>query len=338
MDTAGQLINVAGVVMLLRDITQADEAALVKLHHQVFDSGVTEDWFHWKYRSGKGQGVGLWLNDEMIAFCGGVPRNFCHLGKTHQQIQIGDVMVRPDWRGVLTKHGPFFHVSKAFYLSRIGSNKAFEAGFGFPSSRHLRLAIKLNLLEQVGEMYELAWHTSTPTNKTSFTPQAWSWRCESLDLLDPSADLCINTCWQRMRASMPQHLIGERHADYIRWRYQQRPGTEHIYLAIKRFWQRQPVGIAIFSCQVDGKSTRWLDWIGRPQDLPMAATLCWQTLERAGQSSMVIWASNQVAEYLTPIANTKHFVTPIGAPCVSAFCEPRDQLPWWFMGGDTDFL
>ena len=38
MDTAGQLINIAGVVMLLRDMTQADEAALVKLHHQVFDS------------------------------------------------------------------------------------------------------------------------------------------------------------------------------------------------------------------------------------------------------------------------------------------------------------
>ena len=339
MDAVADSVNVAGIPMQLRDIRQADEQALIALHNLVFETGVNSTWFGWKYIAGQGRGVGLWLNNEMLAFCGGIPRKFCLQNTGHSYLQIGDVMVRPDWRGVLTRHGPFFHVSRSFYSSQIGVDKSFEVGFGFPSARHLRLADHLQLLEQVGEMHELGWHRSASGSVPAPSTRPWGWRCTPfhLDGTDASAD--VNRCWRQMKADMPDMLVGERDASYLRWRYQQRPEVQHVYFSIKRPWQYQPAGIAVMRYLEDGESVRWLDWIGKPAELPTAAALCWQALQSAGKKTMLLWASSMVADQLRQVANTHQFVTPIGAPRESLLTyTTAGHVPWWFMGGDTDFL
>jgi hypothetical protein len=88
---------------------------------------------------GGGEGVGAWHDGRLVAHCGGLPRNILHQGILQHDLQIGDVMVAPEWRGILTRHGPFFHVSKKFYDSRLGRKNRFHMGFGFPNARHLRL-------------------------------------------------------------------------------------------------------------------------------------------------------------------------------------------------------
>ena len=114
MTAPQQGIVVAGRAMELRQVKPEDGPALVGLHQQVFGAGADLAWFDWKYGAsqGAGLGMGLWHDGQMIAFCGGVPRRFQLPDQAQRDaayVQIGDVMVRPDWRAVLTRRSVFFY-------------------------------------------------------------------------------------------------------------------------------------------------------------------------------------------------------------------------------------
>jgi hypothetical protein len=341
MNAQPQDIVVAGQAMRLRPLCPADAPALIGLHNQVFGSGVDRQWFNWKYGagSGAGLGIGLWHDGQMIAFCGGVPRQFC-LGDLPQTraafLQIGDVMVRPDWRGVLTRRGVFYTVSQAFYDTYIGANAAFAAGFGFPSARHLQLADKLGLLRGVGEMVELSWSSAAATPSDT---SLWRWRLQPITPEQDGFDKTLATCWARMRQSLPRALLGERTPAYVRWRFGSRPHAQCEFWALKRPWPSRPLGLLVVSQPVAGQPCRWLDWIGPAQGLALAGRMAWRRVQGAGVQQMSTWASAEVAALLGPQAHSQQAAAPIGAPTRSLLPSPGSlAMPWWFMAGDTDFL
>jgi len=353
MNSQQQDLVVAGRPMALRPLSAGEAPALIALHNQVFGSSVDGAWFDWKYGAGTGGGLGmgLWHDGQMIAFCGGVPRQFC-LGSQLQMgtayLQIGDVMVRPDWRAVLTRRGVFYTVSQAFYDAQIGANAAYAAGFGFPSVRHLKLAEKLGLLRGVGQMTELLWNVQWSVSKaTVHTPKhtspavrnPWFWRLQALQADQSSFDQEASACWAAMRGSLPKALLGERSPNYLRWRFASRPHRRCVFWALKRPWSSRPLGLAVLSEPVAGQSCRWLDWVGPAQALPLAAQLVWRQVQGTGASQMSVWASAQVATLLAPHAHRQQAASPIGAPTHSLLPEHSGHAPaWWFMAGDTDFL
>jgi len=341
MNSQQQDLVVAGRPMALRPLSAGEAPALIALHNQVFGSSVDGAWFDWKYGAGTGGGLGmgLWHDGQMIAFCGGVPRQFC-LGSQLQMgtayLQIGDVMVRPDWRAVLTRRGVFYTVSQAFYDAQIGANAAYTAGFGFPSARHLKLAEKLGLLRGTGEMVELIWSSA------AFTPSdtsLWRWRLQPITPGQDGFESTLSTCWARMRQSLPNALLGERTPAYVRWRFGSRPNTHCEFWALKRPWPSRPVGLLVVSQPVAGQPCRWLDWIGPAQGLALAGRMAWRRVQRAGVQQMSTWASSEVATLLGPQAHSQHTVAPIGVPTRSLLPSAGSfAIPWWFMAGDTDFL
>lgn len=336
MNAATETPLIGGQAMTLRDVTPADRADLLALHQRVFGAPVDAAWFDWKYRQGGGEGVGLWRQGQLIAHCGGVPRAIWHAGVRQHDLQIGDVMVAPEWRGILTRRGPFFHVSKRLYDSRLGAGRRFHAGFGFPSARHLQLAVKAGLLWHGGVMTALHW--ATPAGSTGLS--RWRWHVSPLSPGAATFDATIDLAWERMRKAAPGLSIGERNAAYARWRYTRRPAHEHLFLQLRRPWQRQALGVAVLARATAQQPAQWLDWIGPLALMPQACTMCRAEAARAGAAGLTAWASRAVLERLADTGMAAQAeVAQIGVPTASDVpAGSVADLDWWFMGGDTDFL
>ncbi len=344
-----QVVQVGGADLHLCDVTAADMAAVLALHTQVFGPDVDAHWFGWKYGQepdeGGGQAVGAWQGDHLIAFCGGLPRSLWQGGRRLQGLQIGDVMVHPAWRGILTRHGPFFHVSDGFYTSRLGAvgTRPFQLGFGFPSDRHLRLAVLLGLLQDDGEMQALHW----PLARSGLKALPWHWHWQALESSNAQFDQAGNQAWAAMLAQAGGLMLGQRDAAYLRWRFVARPDSvtaspasapRYRFFGLRRRWSATWAGVAVLDLR--GEQAHWLDWVGPLTLMPLASTACRLEAARAGATGLTAWASAAVAEQLEPTGVVERTVCAgVGVPVRSA--PPPSGLPgsrWWLMGGDTDFL
>ncbi len=340
-------VQVGQAALTLRDIAPSDRAAVLALHTLVFGPDVDAAWFDWKYGAalaqGRGQGVGAWHDGVLIAFCGGVPRTLWRDGRRVCGLQIGDVMVQPAWRGILTRRGPFFYVSQHLYESQLGAlgQRPFQLGFGFPSARHLRLAVLRQLLHDGGVIEALYW----PSAATPALP--WHWRWQALTPTQPDFERIVNRAWQAMQVQAGGLTLGQRDAAYVRWRYTERPpavGTpaeapkRYRFYVLRRAWPGSAVGVAVLD--VRAGPAHWLDWIGPIDWINTANQACRLEAARVGAAELTTWASPVLARQLAPSGiERRHVCAGFGLPVSSDLQAPElTSLQWWLMGGDTDFL
>jgi hypothetical protein len=329
--TMGQ-VEIGGKALQLRDLSPLDRENFLALHRRVFGSDAGDAWYEWKYAGGGGLGTGLWHDGQMVAHCGGVPRRLWLAGRIRRGIQIGDVMVAPEWRGILTRQGPLFHVSRQFYSAHVGEHAGADIAFGFPSERHLRLAVVLELLWDGGPIHALSWQPQS-------TPQhlpGWFWHWIELHAADPAFDAQVNSAWDKMRAAAGDLCLGERRADYVRWRYCERPGRRAHFFALRRPWSSAPAGIAVLD--LGSPDAQWLDWIGDPACIDAASRACLAEAGRRGARSMQAWTSPVVTQSLSGFA-AQSVTAWLGIPRASSLpAGGVAGMRWWLMGGDTDFL
>ena len=344
-----QTIQVGEIAFTLRDVLPGDMAAVLALHTHVFGPDVDACWFEWKYgqsaNQGHGQASGVWQGDELVAYCGGIPRTLWQDHKSINGLQMGDVMVHPAWRGILTRRGPFFHVTQSFHNSRLGpkNNKPFQLGFGFPNARHLRLGVMLGLFRDSGAIECLHWSPSTkPAQRLP-----WKWRFQALSPSQARFDRSIDNAWQSMAASCPGLMLGQRNAAYLRWRYADRPtpnGTSgaaqprYQFFELFRPWSSVSSGVAVMDLRAT--SAHWLDWVGPLELMPLACMACRHEAARAGASALTAWSSSAVAHQLEGTDIIRRDVCAGLAVSAASDLEPEDVpgIRWWLMGGDTDFL
>jgi hypothetical protein len=330
---SGVQAEIAGQQVVVREVAPHDRDELVRLHVEVFGPGAGDAWHDWKYGQGRGLGIGVWHEGRLIAHCGGLPRTLWFGGRARAAVQIGDVMVHPQWRGVLTRRGPFFHASAAFYETHVGPG-AFDLAFGFPNERHLRLGERTGLVWDAGVVHSLEWDCgAAPPQRPGF-----GWRAATLAWDAPGFDDTIDKCWQAMHAAQGDLVLGQRDAAYVRWRYPQRPGQHYQAIALRRWWSAEPVGVAIVD--LDAAPARWLDWIGPPALLPTALRACLAHAHRGGATRLSLWATPAVRESLAD-SGVLHTATTawLGVARRSLIApEELSGLRWWLLGGDTDFL
>lgn len=341
-----ETVQVGGHTLTVRDLGIGDESAIVGLHTLVFGPQVDAPWLRWKYgqesHQGLGQAVGAWHGNTLVAFCGGVPRTLNLHGKVWRGLQLTDVMVHPQWRGILTRKGPFYHASFRFYQSRMGNLQThpFQLGFGFPSQIHMRLAEKIGLAWDAGHIQTLHWQPA-PAD-----PLSWAWRWQEIFPTDADFDTHINTAWAVMEKETRGLTLGHRHAAYWRWRYVDRPpaiGMIHTearyrYFMLRRPWSRRACSVVVMDLR--SPVAHWLDWVGSVQSLPLAVQALRHQAAQSGARDITAWASAKVAQQLegTGIV-AKEVCAWLGVPCNSDMQGiPVADLNWWLMGGDTDFL
>ena len=333
---AVQDLHMAGMALVLRAIQPddpSDRDALLELHNAVFGSSVGVDWFDWKYRDGCSVGIGLWQGRSLIAHCGGVPRSFWQADQMSRFLQIGDVMVVPNWRGVFRRDNPFSAVSRALYGQFLGADKPFKVGFGFPNDRHMRLAVKTGLAWHVADMHQLCW--DTPSHHTGMT---WTWRV--VELPQSWNELTqVAHSWRNMQTSLvPARLrAGVRDHAHVLWRYLKRPDQAYRFAAIKRPWRRSWLGIVVMSEQNPGQ---WLDWIGPIEAMPLACLGAQSMARKYGAPQLTAWCSPPVEAYLQhTMVVSRSLAARVCVPINSDLKPDLDgEFSWWLMGGDTDFL
>lgn len=313
------------------------------LHRGVFNSEVDVSWLTWKYgmgdAQGHGVGAGLWDGAELIAHCGGVPRELLAGGREISGLQIGDVMVRPDWRGVLVRQGPFYHVSSHFYRHMVGKDSPFDVGYGFPNARHLKLAVTCGLLLDGGPIIAPCWEVSTYKE-----PQRWSWfwRVREQTGVVRTTVQVTEAAWFAMRLDLGRRdmLFGARSAHYIQWRYLAPPHTaRYRFFSLERRWGGAPVGWMVLDVSNPGVAV-WLDWIGPLVYMPAAWQGVMRMARELGKPEMSLWATSAVIDAAAaPKPRDATEAARLGIVNGSlpvALNTQRDN--WWLMGGDTDFL
>lgn len=342
-------VQVGDTTLTLRDMAPDDVTAVLALHEHVFGPGADARWFAWKYgqglSQGRGRAIGAWHDGQLVAYCGGLPRTLRLHNTNLRGLQIGDVMVHPAWRGILSRRGPFFQVSKRFYDSQIGAtdSRPFELGFGFPNERHLRLAVLLGLLRDCGLIQSLRWSSLPALNFRL----PWFWRWQPLLPSNPHFDRKVNVAWTRMQADLPDVVLGQRDAAYMRWRYVDRPRensphaetTPRYHLFELRYaWSNVSSGVAVLD--LASATPHWLDWVGAVGLMPLASQACRMEAARAGASELMAWASSAVANLLSHSDIQSSVVCAgLGIPAASDLQSHNiADIQWWLTGGDTDFL
>lgn len=317
---------------LLRTVEPEDAPDVVALFTRVFGTPPPEGWYAWKYGAEglQGRAVGLWDEDgRLVAHYGGTPRHLLWRGSPVAAVQIGDVMVAPEARGLLSRRGPFFQVCSAFFEHWVGLDKPFALAFGFPNMRHMRLGVKLELYHDLGVIAAAHWNAGT--NQLPF-----GWRAVEIDVRAPEFDRIIERAWREQAEEGNDRILGVRDSDYVRRRYVRRPGLIHHFLMCKR-WAFGPTAVAIV--RQEGGTLRWLDFIGPRQSLPAAAGSVRLFAAKVGATVVETWASCASAPDLQ---TTGAAIGPEAARFALArasLCQ-ADVLTrnGWWLAGDTDFL
>ena len=331
----------------------------VQAHREVFASKVDTGWFDWKYAKPANPGWALWDGapgaSPLVAHCGGIARTLLDRGRPRAALQIGDVMVRAPWRRAARRSGAFFRVSDAFYAHHLGPGRHFEWGFGFPSHRHLKLAMALGLLQDAGPMMSAVWPAASVhvprANGAGGTPVAMQGRLGSARtwLVQRLADgavlrQALAGAWRSMRSDASAWVLGERSPETVLWRHLQKPTAAGQwpaqFWAVQRAGRSAPVGVVIVGPGAGPTAAHWLDWVGPPRMLPLGLQAAREAAACAGCSEVHAWLSAGPWRLLGPSATlAQREVARIGIPSASSLsAQEAINCPWWFMGADTDFL
>lgn len=299
------------------------------LFEATFGYPVSSKHFRWKYRDARHPGVGLRAADgSLVAFYGGMPRAIHYFGRPETAVQVGDVMVRPDTQGVLSKNGPFRRCCSTYIERSIGHDRPYLLGFGFPERRAMRLAEKQGLYVCVDEIQELSWPAEAGRP---------GWLTSTRPINHGNID-CINALWQQMAPHFHDAIIGVRDADWFDKRYRQHPeGHYSLWLTVHR-WSRKPL-VAFVLRERQDDSVELIDIVGAPDQFVHAVASARRHAGKLGKSrltawmtrsQLALWRATQPASTDTGVRVPLSVITPGPSPD-----EVRGH--WWLMGGDTDF-
>lgn len=319
----------------IRNIGPDDAAAVLTLFNAVFEQQTPPAWFAWKYGPGHGEAVGMWDEEgRLVAHYAGIPRLLAWQERTVPGLQIGDVMVTPGMRGIMTRKGPFQQVCSLFFAQRVGADRPYRIAFGFPNQRALKLGTTLGLYRDAGIITQLRW----PARRASLP--LWLSR-SALDASDRSADQQVETAWLSMRRDFEDFVLGVRDADYLRWRFIARPDRQYRLLVLRKRLTGTTLAIVVMRLAED--SAELLDVIGPRKAFPAAVDAARDEAARFGAKSLSAWASPAAAAVFRSAGGGEMEELPSGA--FMALARPEDYSAeeatatrWWWMGGDTDFL
>lgn len=304
-----------------------DEPALLALFERAFGTAISAPHWRWKYRLADTPGTVCCQGDEVIAFNGGMPRESRVLGEPCRTVQMGDVMVDPAHRGVLTRRGAFARMVTHYFGERVGPAHDFRLAFGFPHARACRVGVRQDLYCEVDRIVEARWPALEGRNwRHRLTPVTHAHQSE------------LDGLWQAMAADTARLAINCRDGQWWCYRYLDKPANDYrSLLALKR---AGGTALGAMTLRVlDDERVELLDLAGPQRAMPALVRLARRQTQRLGRRELIAWMTPSALAWCGDTGAERHateVVVPgsaINAP--ERALEVRDR--WWLMGGDSDF-
>ena len=125
-------------------------------------------------------------------------------------------MVLPEIRRQYGKNSLFFKTAATFLEREIGNTVNHLLGFGFPNQKAMNIALRLGLYEKTDEFLELIY----PLNQEAAT---FPFHLSPIDISCSRHQQEIDYLWQSMKQETITGIIGDRHWNYIKYRYFDHP-------------------------------------------------------------------------------------------------------------------
>ncbi|MFI3184749.1 MAG: GNAT family N-acetyltransferase [Methylococcaceae bacterium] len=305
----------------------SNESELLALFQTAFGHEMAPELWRWKYYGLDTLGALVRRDGQAIAFYGGMPRAIYLFGSPATAVQIGDVMVQPEQRGILTRKGPFFLATTSFAERFVGHGKLFPLAFGFPSERAYRLGARLGLYEQVGEIMRVTWPSMQTRPNLKIRIRA----------LEADQHAVVDQLWDEMAEALRDQVIGVRNWDYVQHRYLNHPTLSYRIFLVSSRWTGNPIGLFVVRILED--SVELVDLIAPPKRIPILVNSMRRLAGNLDKALAYAWITAQHAPLL---AGSSGEITPLDIPLPNICWTPgipasELQDRWWLMGGDTDF-
>jgi hypothetical protein len=316
---------------ILNNLKQQDFEHFSVFFEKVFERQLSRVLWSWKYGEGLGVNVAAWKGGQLIAHYGGKYRKVIAFGEEITAVQVCDVMVSPEERGIMTKTGAMYTVTATFLELYQGIGDI-PLSFGFPNWRAMKLGLRLGFYAKVGEIREVRWPNLAPRlHMASFVRNL---RPES------KADgKIIDDLWSQMVENMKEAVIGKRNWEYIKNRYLEHPERAYRILLVRARMLGTVMGALVL--QPEEENLILMDWIGPLKNIPELTLQARRLAGQWGYKEVYGWISHQYVS----VMNLRSIV--IRDPLVSIPANawvPQRYLPeqlqdrWWLTMGDTDFL
>lgn len=311
-----------------RNANGEDEEALLNLFGKAFGQQVSPITWRWKYRFAPTSGMLSTFGRQTVGFIGGMPRAATVLGTEQTVVQIGDVMVAPEARGILTKKGAFYNAMHPYLAEKVGDGLEYPFAFGFPTERSAKLGIKLGLYTEVDSVKQARW---SALNGRSFKLGARALPESELQALD--------TVWQQMKMDAGDEVaMCARDASWLRHRYIEKPDGHYQLMVVHERLSKSTVGLIVLKDHGED-GLELIDMVGPKSSFPSLVEIARRVAARMEREWLFGWFTPSALTWCDgtdPIVEETGVVIPGSA--VNGVEHARSlEGRWWLMGGDTDF-
>jgi SAM-dependent methyltransferase len=311
--------------VLLMSAADLPASAFATVFERSFDVGFNAGLWAWKYNDGRGASVAAVRDGQVLAHYGGVVRHILYFGQPSRAVQICDVMVLPGERSFFSRKGLFFKTASTMLEQYVGYHADNLLGFGFPNIKAMHVAERLKLYEKTDEFIQL-------TLADNYV-DAGSWAQQVVSL--ESVSSAANQLWAQMQTGFADAIIGTRDADYLHYRYAQRPGQHYECIQVSAGSVTKGLGIR----RPHGDGWLLMDILAAPEDLGDVLKVLLQPASQAGP--VCFWVTAGQLHRLQSFDGLNTSNTGIQIPCNRWTDGPATETlsqRWWLTAGDMDFL
>lgn len=311
----------------VRPAAEQDFEALCRVFEQSFAVPLDQAQWRWKYQHADSPGYVVLEQDQIVGFCGGAPRKAIIKGQAGSLLQLGDVMVAPKQRGILTKTGPFYRAAHGFLSDQIGQNRPYPYGFGFPNPRALQVGMRQGLYTPYDRILEASW----PAAASHVILRRWQG--------EPDMAAQIDRLWAAMAEHLRDKIVGVRDANWLRYRYLEQPkGTSEVYLVVDAN-DAQCHAVMVVKDHPTLDQIELLDGITTPDHSARLIAAAQHYCAEKSRQEVQAWLTPSVLEWF---AATEPQLRETGVSIPGNALDTPEHLAqaanrWWLMGGDSDF-
>lgn len=313
-------------------IDSFDPSEISDLFERSFEAKFNYDVWQWKYELGGGKCVAVRESKggAIVSHYGGAPRGIYYFGEPKLAIQVCDVMVLPEIRRQYGRSSLFFKTAATFLEREIGNTVKHLLGFGFPNKKAMNIALRLRLYEKTDDFVELI--LSKPE-----VPDSSLFRILPIEIKNPQHQKEIDSLWGSMKKDMSKGIVGERHWQYIKYRYFDHPFSQsNLYNSV---FVNDNAGNPLAVVVLKEHEQRLL-----VMDLICPVVRMKKIISGLsnlfGQSELKLWITQGWVECVRTDEAIENKLG-IEIPCNFWNPGPSSELlhgSWWLTAGDMDFM